>query len=103
MTAGRPAPGKLRGRRDERAALVSLLAAARAGRGEILVVRGEAGIGKTALLADAVESGPDFRVLRVAGVESEMELPYAALHQLCAPLHEWFDQLPGPQREALAV
>src|SRR4051794_31174563 len=105
MTAGRSPPGglKLRGRRDERAVLDALLANARAGRSEVLVVRGEAGIGKTALLDYAVESAPDFRVLRVAGVESEMELPFAALHQLCAPLHGWLDRLPGPQRGALAT
>ena len=105
MTAGRSPPGepKLRGRRNERAALDELLAAARAGRSETLVLRGEAGIGKTALLEHAVESASDFRVLRVAGVESEMELPFAALHQLCAPLHDWLDRLPGPQRDALAT
>jgi DNA-binding CsgD family transcriptional regulator len=105
MTAGRSPPGelKLRGRRNERAALDELLAAARAGRGGTRVLRGEAGIGKTALLEYAVESAPDFHVLRVAGVESEMELPFAALHQLCAPLHDWLDRLPGPQRDALAT
>jgi AAA ATPase domain len=105
MTAGRSAPRelKLRGRRNERAALDELLAAARAGRSETLVLRGEAGIGKTALLEYAVESAPDFRVLRVAGVESEMELPFAALHQLCAPLQDLLDRLPGPQRDALAT
>src|SRR4051794_23470142 len=105
MTAGRSAPSglRLRGRRNERAALDELLAAARAGRSETLVLRGEAGIGKTALLEYAVESAPGFRVLRVAGVESEMELSFAALHQLCAPLHDWFDRLPGPQRDVLAT
>src|SRR3954451_7185846 len=103
MTAGRPPPGglELHGRRQERVMLDELIAAARSGRSETLVLRGEAGIGKTALLEYAVESAPDFRVLRVAGVESEMELPFAALHQLCAPLHDWFDRLPGPQRHAL--
>jgi predicted ATPase len=105
MTAGRSSPAelKLRGRRNERIALDDLLAAARAGRSEALVLRGEAGIGKTALLEYAVESAPDFRLLRVAGVESEMELPFAALHQFCAPLHDWLDRLPGPQRDALAI
>jgi AAA ATPase domain len=105
MTTGRSAPGglELRSRRNERAALDELLAAARAGRSEVLVLRGEAGIGKTALLGYAVESARDFRVLRVAGVESEMELPFAALHQLCASLHDWLDRLPGPQHEALAT
>src|SRR4051795_8364395 len=105
MAGGRSAPGglKLRGRRNERAALDELLAAARAGQSETLVLRGDAGIGKTALLEYAVESGLDYRVLGVAGVESEMELPFAALHQLCAPLRDWFGRLPGPQRDALAT
>src|SRR3954470_8718716 len=105
MTAGRSAPHglKLRGRRKECAALDELLSAARAGRSQTLVLRGEAGIGKTALLEYAVESRPDFRALRVAGVESEMELPFAALHQLCAPLRDWLDRLPGPQHDALAT
>ncbi|HEY6760012.1 MAG TPA: AAA family ATPase [Baekduia sp.] len=105
MTAGRSAPDglKLRGRDTERAALDDLLASARAGRSETLVLRGEAGVGKTALLDYAVESASDFRVLRVAGVESEMELPFAALHQLCAPLRPYLDRLPGPQRDALST
>src|SRR4051795_4553960 len=105
MTAGRPPPGglELHGRRQERVMLDELIAAARSGRSETLVLRGEAGIGKSALLEYAVESAPDFRVLRVVGVESEMELPFAALHQLCAPLHDWLDRLPGPQRNALAT
>src|SRR4051812_4040964 len=105
MTAGRSAPGelKLRGRRNERATLDELLAAARAGHSGTLVLRGEAGIGKTALLEYAAESALDFRVVRVAGVESEMELPFAALHQLCAPLHDSLARLPAPQRDALAT
>src|SRR4051794_5313461 len=105
MTSGRSAPGglTLRGRRNERAALDELLAAARAGQSETLVLRGDAGIGKTALLEYAVESALDYRVLRVAGVESEMELPFAALHQLRVPLRDWFGRLPGPQRDALAT
>src|SRR3954454_13072066 len=105
MTAGRPPPSglELHGRRQERVMLDELIAAARSGRRETLVLRGEAGIGKTALLEYAVESAPDFRVLGVVGVESEMELPFAALHQLCAPLHDWLDRLPGPQRNALAI
>jgi DNA-binding CsgD family transcriptional regulator len=105
MTAGRPARVglKLRGRRNERAALDELLAAARGGRSETHVLRGEAGIGKTALLGSVIESASDFRILRAAGVESEMELPFAALQQLCAPLSDWFDRLPGPQRNALVT
>jgi DNA-binding CsgD family transcriptional regulator len=91
----------LQGRRDECAVLDGLLERARAGQSGVLLVRGEAGVGKTALLDYAVGSASDFRVLRTAGVESEMELAFAALHQLCAPLLDWLDRLPGPQRQAL--
>src|SRR3954451_5651701 len=93
----------LRGRRDERAVLDGLLDAARAGGSGVLVLRGEAGIGKTALLEHAIESASDFRLLRAVGVESEMELPFAALHQLCAPVDDSVARLPAPQREALGV
>jgi DNA-binding CsgD family transcriptional regulator len=93
----------LRGRRDERAVLDVLVDEARADRSRVLVLRGEAGIGKTALLEHASESATDFRLLRAAGVESEMELAFAALHQLCAPVHEFVDRLPAPQRDALEV
>ncbi|HEV2255115.1 MAG TPA: AAA family ATPase, partial [Streptosporangiaceae bacterium] len=77
-------------RLPERAALGGLLDAARAGRSGVLVVRGEPGVGKTALLDWAVESAAGLRVARVAGVESEMELAFAALQLLCAPM---LDQL----------
>src|ERR1700733_14831665 len=90
-------------RLPERAALSGLLEAARAGRRGVLVVRGEPGIGKTALLDWAVESAAGLRVVRVAGVESEMELAFAALHQLCAPMLDQLGSLPDPQREALGV
>ena len=66
-------------------------------------VRGEPGIGKTALLDYAIRSASDLTVILVAGMESERELPYAALHQLCAPILDRLDRLPGPQRNALAV
>jgi hypothetical protein len=69
----------------------------------VLVVRGEPGIGKTALLDWAVESAAGLRVVRVAGVESEMELAFAALQQLCAPMLDNLAGLPDPQREALGV
>src|SRR5918992_4049473 len=75
----------------------------RAGRGGALVVRGEAGVGKTALLEYAIESAPDLQIARAVGGESEMELPFAALHQLCAPMLDRLDRLPGPQRDALAI
>ena len=105
MAGGESAPAglPLRGRRDERAVLDALLAAVRSGRSGALVVRGEAGIGKTALLEYAIESASDLRIARAAGVESEMELPFAALHQLCAPLPDQLDRLPAPQRDALAT
>src|SRR4051812_22130760 len=93
----------LRGRRAERAALDGLLDDTRAGRSGVLVLRGEAGIGKTALLEHAIESASDFTLLRAAGVESEMELAFAALHQLCALVDDFVDRLPGPQREALKI
>src|ERR1700742_3569431 len=93
----------LRGRRDERAALDGMLDAVRTGRSGVLVLWGEAGIGKTALLEHASGSASDFRLLRAAGVESEMELAFAALHQLCAPVETFVTRLPVPQREALEV
>jgi DNA-binding CsgD family transcriptional regulator len=105
MAAGRPAPEgvTLRGRRDECAMLDRLLDEARAGRSGTLVLRGEAGVGKTALLEYAVDSASDLTVLRASGAESEMELAFAALHQLCAPLFGQLDRLPGPQRQALEI
>jgi DNA-binding CsgD family transcriptional regulator len=93
----------LLGRLTERAALGRLLEAARGGRSGVLVVHGEAGVGKTALLEDAVASAAGVRIARVAGIESEMELAYAALQQLCAQMFDGVDRLPGPQREALGV
>ncbi|MDT5105739.1 MAG: hypothetical protein QOI25_3252 [Mycobacterium sp.] len=70
---------------------------------QVLVLRGEAGVGKTALLEYTSELASGFRVARVAGVESDMELPFAGLQQLCAPLLNHLDELPEPQREALNV
>src|ERR1700755_1988140 len=91
-------------RLQERTALSELLDAARAGRSGALVMRGEPGIGKPALLEYAVESAAGLRVARVAGVESETELPFAAVHQLCAPLLVGsLENLPDPQRDALGV
>jgi DNA-binding CsgD family transcriptional regulator len=90
-------------RLPERAALSGLLDAARAGRSGVLVVRGEPGVGKTALLEYAVGSAAGLRVVRVAGVESEMELAFAALQQLCAPMLDKLAGLPDPQRAALGV
>jgi DNA-binding CsgD family transcriptional regulator/tetratricopeptide (TPR) repeat protein len=91
----------LHARQEECAVLDGLLEGARAGQSGVLLVRGEAGVGKTVLLEYAVESASDLAVLRAAGAESEMELAFAALHQLCAPMLDRLDRLPGPQREAL--
>jgi DNA-binding CsgD family transcriptional regulator len=93
----------LLGRQDECAALDRLLDGARAGRSGVLVLHGEAGVGKTALLDYTIGSAADMLVLRAAGVESEMELAYAALHQLCGPLLDHLEGLPAPQRDALAI
>jgi DNA-binding CsgD family transcriptional regulator len=95
--------GRLLGRQRERAVLERLLDTARNGHGSVLVVHGDPGVGKTALLEDAVEAGDDFRVVQAVGVEGEMELDYAALQQLCAPILELIERLPGPQRDALGV
>ncbi|MFI6876174.1 ATP-binding protein [Streptomyces sp. NPDC050400] len=89
------------GRRAECQVLDDLLAQARDGHSGVVVVRGEAGIGKTELLNHLVGRADGFRVVRAAGVQSEMELSYAGLHQLCAPLLSHLDDLPGPQRTAL--
>jgi DNA-binding CsgD family transcriptional regulator len=106
MENGLAAPGRhgaLLGREDECALLDGLLEDLRRGESRSLVVRGEAGIGKTALLQYLVDLASDVTVLRTAGVESEMELAYAGLHQLCAPLLDALDSLPAPQRDALRV
>ncbi|HEX9515728.1 MAG TPA: ATP-binding protein [Streptosporangiaceae bacterium] len=94
---------RLRGRSRQCGTVDGLLADVRAGRSRALVLRGEPGIGKTALLGYAADAAPDFRVARAGGVESEMELPFAALQQLRGPMLDRLDRLPGPQREALAV
>jgi DNA-binding CsgD family transcriptional regulator len=83
--------------------LDGLLEAVRAGRGGALVLRGAPGIGKTALLEYAVRSASDLEVVRAVGTETETQLPFAALHQLCAPLLHRLDRLPRPQHDALAT
>jgi len=93
----------LRGRAGECAVLDSLIGDVRRGESRSLLLRGEAGIGKTALLDYLVESASDLTVDRAAGVESEMELAFASLHQLCGPMLELLPRLPAPQREALEV
>ena len=79
------------------------MAAAKAGRSQVLVLRGEAGIGKTALLDFLLERAAGCRVARAAGVESEMELAFAGLHQLCSPYLDRLEKLPSPQAQALAT
>ena len=94
-------PPILLGRDDERAAIGALLDAARASNSGAIVVRGEPGIGKTALLVDAREHASDMHVLSARGVESESELPFAALDQLLRPAFEHLGKLPAPQARAL--
>jgi hypothetical protein len=93
----------LLGRQRERDVIDRLLEAARDRHGGVLVVHGDPGVGKSALLDYAVDSGSGFHVARTLGVEAEMELVYAALQQLCAPVLELLDRLPTPQSDALAV
>src|SRR5918995_3244590 len=90
-------------RTAEREVLAGVLAHVREGQSAVLVVRGEAGIGKTALLRYAARQASGFRVAQVTGVEAEMELPFAGIHQLCAPLLDQLDALPQPQQDALNV
>jgi hypothetical protein len=93
MTVQRP-PAFL-GRSGERDVLDRLLETARGGQSAVLVVRGEAGIGKTALVRYAARGAAGFRVEQIAGVEAEMELPFAGLHRLCVPMLAQLDALPG--------
>jgi DNA-binding CsgD family transcriptional regulator len=101
--AGSPPAVRLWGRRSECGALDRLVDGLRSGRSSVLVVRGEAGVGKTALLEYLIERTSGYRVARAAGVESEKELAFAGLHQLCAPLLDRLEGLPAPQRDALGT
>jgi DNA-binding CsgD family transcriptional regulator/DNA-binding MarR family transcriptional regulator len=103
VTKSPEAERALRGRAFELAALEHLLDATRAGHGGTLVLQGEAGIGKTALLQFANNHATGFRLLRAEGAEFEMELPFAALHQLCLPVLERLEYLPEPHRDALTA
>src|SRR5580693_9435949 len=103
VLAGAGPESGLRGRRGECEALDLLVADVRAGQSRVLVLRGEAGAGKTALLEYLLERASGCCTARTAGVESEMELTFAGLHQLCAPFLDRIERLPGPQREALAT
>lgn len=93
----------LLGRDVEQAALDTVLAQVRGGMSQVIVLRGEAGIGKTALLDAIAAAGAELRVLRVAGVEAEAEFPFAALHRLLIAYVQDLEGLPGTQREALSV
>src|SRR6188472_3924847 len=98
-----PRAPAFRGRASERQTLDRLLDRVRGGESAVLVIRGEAGIGKTALLRYCARQAAGCRVAQLAGVESELELPFAALHQLCAPLLSDLAALPEPQQRALRV
>ena len=101
-SAARPRP-RLRGRRRESEVLARLLDGVRAGHSGALVIRGEEGVGKTALLEHALERAQGCRIAQVSGVESEMELPFAGLHQFCQPMLDRLERLPTLQRDALAA
>jgi DNA-binding CsgD family transcriptional regulator len=114
MAADSPTPGRyvppsrgraagLRGRSGEASVLAGLVAAVRAGQSRVLVLRGDPGVGKTALLDDLAGQAQGCRVVRAAGMQSEIELAFAGLHQLLAPMLSDLGQLPVPQREALRV
>jgi DNA-binding CsgD family transcriptional regulator len=108
MAAGVGRPGRVTGLTDrlgERAALGQLADAVRAGESRALVMRGDPGVGKTALLDHLAgqASGSGCRVARATGVQSEMELAFAGLHQLCAPMLNRAERLPAPQRDALSI
>jgi DNA-binding CsgD family transcriptional regulator len=98
-----PSTRSLRGRAVECALLDGLVDDIRRGNSRSLVLRGDAGIGKSALLDYLAQSASDLNVVRAVGVESEMELAYASLHQLCAPMLGGLPRLPGPQRQALEI
>jgi DNA-binding CsgD family transcriptional regulator len=106
MKGASPKPGRqmrLLGRTRECAQLDVLIADVRRGESRSLVLRGEPGIGKTALLDYLIEAASDLRTVRALGVESEMELAYAGLHQLCGPLLDRLERIPAPQRQALEI
>src|SRR6266702_4348317 len=95
-----PAAG-LTGRLSDRRVLDRFVAGVRAGEGQVLVMRGEPGVGKTVLLDYLAGRASGCLVVRAVGVQSEMELAFAGLHQLCSPMLDHAERLPVPQREAL--
>src|SRR4029077_8954726 len=98
-----PRTPAFRGRARERKALDDLLGRVRDGESAVLVIRGEAGIGKTALMRYCARQASGCRLFQVAGAESEMELPLDALHALCGPLLGYLHALPEPQQRTLRV
>ena len=103
MLDGHRTSSGLLDRDSERDVLERLVAGVRAGQSRVLVLRGEAGVGKSALLRHLSDAATGCRIARAAGVESEMELPFAGLHALCAHMLARLEYLPGPQREALST
>src|SRR4051794_17209052 len=97
-----PSSGLLN-RDSERDVLERLVVGVRAGQSRVLVLSGEAGVGKTALLRHLSAAASGCRIARAAGVESEMELAFAGLHALCAPMLGHVPHLPTPQRDALST
>jgi DNA-binding CsgD family transcriptional regulator len=100
---GRSHENRLQGRGSECAVLDKLLEDIRVGESRALVVRGEPGVGKTALLQYLMGQTSRCRVACATGIQSEMELAFAGLHQLCAPMLDRLDRLPRPQRDALST
>src|ERR1700682_1801044 len=94
---------ELRGRRSECQVLDRLIEAVRAGESRALVVRGDPGVGKTAVMDYVADHASGCLVARAAGVQSEMELAFAGVHQLCAPMLDHLERLPVPQRDALGA
>lgn len=90
--------GTLIGRRHEQQLLAGVVDRARGGHSGVLVIRGEAGIGKTALLRDVASKVADLRVIALSGAESEMELPYAGVQQLCTPFQDASTGYPNPKK-----
>jgi DNA-binding CsgD family transcriptional regulator len=103
VSSSEPAPTVLLGRRNECEVLDQVLSAARSGHGSTIVISGEPGIGKSALLDYTIDSAEGFQVLRAVGNEAERELPFAAAQQLCVPSLATLEELPVPQRDALGV
>ena len=98
-----PRTPAFRGRARERKALDDLLGRVRDGESAVLVIRGEAGIGKTALMRHCARQASGCRLVQIDGVQSEMELPLSALHQLCTPMLSCLPALPEPQQRTLRV